>query len=207
MMGMAPRGGVSRDQRVARPPARLPERSPQNHANLFSRTKMCKFNAANRCLRGKDCPYAHSVDQLIPLPDLACTKMCRTYLNGGKCVDEACMFAHSKSDVRAPYRHWQRLRMSVAKQVPPGTWDVAAGKMQSRPATFHDDQTLTTTEASAVDGLLVASIMEDEANRLIVKNTFLCVLDEKEQSPSARVRARTAKARFHRGGDAAYSVA
>lgn len=78
-------------------PAKAPAEVQQN---LFHRTKMCKFFIMNACTRGDQCQYAHNKEQLIPLPDLSCTKLCPELINTGECSDPRCTFAHSRSELR-----------------------------------------------------------------------------------------------------------
>jgi len=62
---------------------------------------MCKFHILGACTRGEACAYAHSKEQLGPLPDLFRTKICRKLINTGCCNDPECRFAHSRTELRA----------------------------------------------------------------------------------------------------------
>jgi len=67
----------------------------------FSKTKLCKFNIIGMCAKGVQCPFAHSKDELKPLPDLTCTKLCKTLIDSGECTDRSCKFAHTKEELRS----------------------------------------------------------------------------------------------------------
>jgi len=67
----------------------------------FSKTKMCKFEIIGMCAKGAQCPFAHSKDDLRPLPDLTCTKLCKTLIHTGSCTNTKCKYAHSKEELRA----------------------------------------------------------------------------------------------------------
>eukprot|EP00448_Togula_jolla_P000331 CAMPEP_0170612688 /NCGR_PEP_ID=MMETSP0224-20130122/23860_1 /TAXON_ID=285029 /ORGANISM="Togula jolla, Strain CCCM 725" /LENGTH=202 /DNA_ID=CAMNT_0010938215 /DNA_START=45 /DNA_END=653 /DNA_ORIENTATION=+ len=170
--------------------------SAQRHVSLFHRTKMCNFNALGRCLRGKVCRYAHSVDELNPYPNLACTKMCQTLLQDGVCNDEECMFAHSRGDLRDPYRPAavQKLQVRAGNKLD----HVVAVKLQQRPDVQHKGDQEKAHRKPPDISEFVAALVNSGAFRVSVKNTFLCIADE--DAPSARTRARTAHPRLrHRG--------
>jgi len=69
----------------------------------MTKTKMCKFNNGVPCSRGQACVFAHSFEELRPLPDLRLTKMCRTFKSHGFCEQaDRCSFAHSEEELRRP---------------------------------------------------------------------------------------------------------
>eukprot|EP00927_Polykrikos_kofoidii_P041856 TRINITY_DN3571_c0_g1_i1.p1 TRINITY_DN3571_c0_g1~~TRINITY_DN3571_c0_g1_i1.p1 ORF type:complete len:443 (+),score=71.18 TRINITY_DN3571_c0_g1_i1:54-1331(+) len=69
--------------------------------DVFSRTKMCKFNLRGACTKGKDCSFAHGKDELKERPDFYCTKICTAYFRTGTCeAEDKCKFAHSKDSLR-----------------------------------------------------------------------------------------------------------
>mmetsp|Transcript_66423 Transcript_66423/g.130961 ORF Transcript_66423/g.130961 Transcript_66423/m.130961 type:complete len:448 (-) Transcript_66423:150-1493(-) len=72
----------------------------ERNKNKFYRTKMCVFSSAGTCRRSGICSFAHTIDQLRPLPKLLKTKMCRARESGG-CRDPSCKFAHNLSELRA----------------------------------------------------------------------------------------------------------
>mmetsp|Transcript_134247 Transcript_134247/g.233288 ORF Transcript_134247/g.233288 Transcript_134247/m.233288 type:complete len:360 (+) Transcript_134247:112-1191(+) len=67
----------------------------------FNKTKMCKFDAIGRCKKGRECPFAHAVTELRPVPDLRCTKLCKALVLNGTCADPTCGYAHSKEELRS----------------------------------------------------------------------------------------------------------
>ncbi|SBT45008.1 zinc finger protein, putative [Plasmodium ovale wallikeri] len=61
----------------------------------FFKTKMCPFQKnKNYCLNESNCHYAHSVDELKPMPDLRNTKLCDYIKKKVPCRDINCKFAH-----------------------------------------------------------------------------------------------------------------
>lgn len=68
---------------------------------IFRKTKMCKFNMMGRCNRTASCMFAHDAEELQPLPDFRCTKMCPDLSETGRCdKGAACTFAHSTKELR-----------------------------------------------------------------------------------------------------------
>jgi len=66
----------------------------------FSKTKMCKFQILGVCSKSYSCPFAHDSVELNPLPDLRCTKLCKTLIQTGECNIQGCSYAHSKEELR-----------------------------------------------------------------------------------------------------------
>lgn len=64
------------------------------------KTKMCAFYNVGKCTRGSLCAFAHSVQELRPLPDLRFTRLCELTKRGDICRDVNCTFAHSLNDLR-----------------------------------------------------------------------------------------------------------
>ncbi|CRH00680.1 zinc finger protein, putative [Plasmodium relictum] len=61
----------------------------------FFKTKMCPFQKnKNYCLNESNCHYAHSVDELKPMPDLRNTKLCDYIKKKIPCRNANCKFAH-----------------------------------------------------------------------------------------------------------------
>lgn len=67
----------------------------------FSKTKMCKFSLIGMCTKGEQCPFAHDKQELKPLPDLTCTKLCKMLIQQGHCDVVNCCYAHTKDELRA----------------------------------------------------------------------------------------------------------
>lgn len=67
----------------------------------FSKTKMCKFELLGMCTKGTSCPFAHGTTELRGLPDLRCTKLCKTLIQTGVCNKKFCSFAHNKDELRS----------------------------------------------------------------------------------------------------------
>lgn len=69
----------------------------------FIRTRLCKFYSRGQCKRGKNCAFAHGVEQLQGQPDLYRTEFCFDYIKSGMCkAGRACKFAHSEGELRRP---------------------------------------------------------------------------------------------------------
>lgn len=61
----------------------------------FFKTKMCPFQKnKNYCLNESSCHYAHSIEELKPMPDLRNTKLCDFVKKKIPCRDINCTFAH-----------------------------------------------------------------------------------------------------------------
>lgn len=68
---------------------------------IFRKTKLCKFHLMGRCLRMEACCFAHSKDELQPLPMLYCTKPCAAWSQTGRCaMGDACTYAHGVDELR-----------------------------------------------------------------------------------------------------------
>jgi len=86
------RGGTSSQVRL--------QKSDGRSEDIFFKTKLCAFWQEGRCLRGRECKYAHGSGDLNEEPDLAKTALCKTMLSGGQCANPSCTFAHSKEELR-----------------------------------------------------------------------------------------------------------
>lgn len=85
------------------PPRDAPLRaraSPQGFEAMLVKTKMCKFHLIGECTKGSACTFAHSPEELQPVPDLTCTKLCPSVLNTGYCNVASCGFAHAVSEIQ-----------------------------------------------------------------------------------------------------------
>jgi len=69
-------------------------------SQIFRRTKMCTFNSMRMCNRGDRCVFAHSAEELQPLPDFSCTKLCPELLQHGSCKKPDCHYAHTAIELR-----------------------------------------------------------------------------------------------------------
>lgn len=64
-------------------------------------TRMCKFITAGRCCRGSTCNFAHSPDELKPMPDLMGTRLCAQFSATGRCrYGKVCKFAHGMGELK-----------------------------------------------------------------------------------------------------------
>jgi hypothetical protein len=61
---------------------------------------MCKFFIMGICTKGDGCRFAHEKTQLQTLPDLSCTKLCKTLIATGVCNNADCRYAHNKEQLR-----------------------------------------------------------------------------------------------------------
>lgn len=76
------------------------EERRQERTQVFEKTKMCKFHLLGNCLRGDDCHFAHTKEDLHAPPDLARTKLCKTLIETGMCNDPECTYAHDAEELR-----------------------------------------------------------------------------------------------------------
>lgn len=65
----------------------------------LSKTRMCKFNLLGTCSMGSNCGFAHSEEELKPLPDLWRTSLCPVLFQTGQCNAKNCTYAHSKDEL------------------------------------------------------------------------------------------------------------
>lgn len=70
----------------------------------FRKTKLCGNHKRNRCELGANCPFAHSQEELQPMPDLMKTKMCYNYFRR-RCNDPNCKFAHGSGQLRSVWAY------------------------------------------------------------------------------------------------------
>lgn len=73
---------------------------PGKVGEIFNKTKMCTFHLLHMCNKGSNCNFAHSQEELQPLPDLSCTKLCPELVGRGQCEDENCRYAHNRFERR-----------------------------------------------------------------------------------------------------------
>eukprot|EP00929_Paragymnodinium_shiwhaense_P119566 TRINITY_DN91469_c0_g1_i1.p1 TRINITY_DN91469_c0_g1~~TRINITY_DN91469_c0_g1_i1.p1 ORF type:complete len:533 (+),score=78.89 TRINITY_DN91469_c0_g1_i1:124-1722(+) len=76
-----------------------PQLTGQRRA-IYMKTKVCRFFEKGLCRKGRDCTYAHNMEEVRQLPDLRCTKLCPWMLAAGRCNDQNCRYAHHKSELR-----------------------------------------------------------------------------------------------------------
>lgn len=82
------------------PSPTLDARSAESRADIFAKTKMCKFNLMGSCAKGSACMFAHATTEMAPTPDLFRTKICKNLINTGFCEDKNCNYAHNKEELR-----------------------------------------------------------------------------------------------------------
>lgn len=66
----------------------------------FYKTKMCPWFFSGKCDRKEDCLFAHSEEELNPIPDLSFTSLCPSTKKTGFCNNENCSYAHSVNELR-----------------------------------------------------------------------------------------------------------
>lgn len=76
------------------------ETSSRAPRNKFAKTKMCTLFLNGHCKKRGKCNFAHSEEEMRPLPNLSKTKLCPKLLNSEICVDSDCPFAHSPEELR-----------------------------------------------------------------------------------------------------------
>ncbi|KAF8820904.1 hypothetical protein IE077_000386 [Cardiosporidium cionae] len=84
----------------------------------FFKTKVCpRLKSNGTCRRGSNCPFAHSEEELRPLPDLQKTKLCSNFILSRKCIaGDTCTFAHGEHELRIGRRTANNLPMSDLKR-------------------------------------------------------------------------------------------
>lgn len=90
----------------SRPRKTVPKPTPGQRTDgriaPFAKTKLCRFEVLGMCTKGLECPFAHGSDELKALPDLRCTKICKTLIDTGVCHEPGCTYAHNRDELRAP---------------------------------------------------------------------------------------------------------
>lgn len=107
-------------------------------ATFYQKTQMCRFKQVNRCYKGEACPFAHTTSELQPLPDLYRTRICKTLIKNGQCLNSDCRYAHSRKELRVTWHQrsdgglasMQRGGDKAAEKVSGG--DKAAKKVKPR---------------------------------------------------------------------------
>lgn len=74
----------------------------QGTRHQFLRTKLCPFLIRGNCKNEKSCSYAHSLEQLRPLPNLRQTKLCDEIKKGRICCNPCCTYAHAIYELKQP---------------------------------------------------------------------------------------------------------
>eukprot|EP00397_Hematodinium_sp_SG-2012_P019655 GEMP01020207.1.p1 GENE.GEMP01020207.1~~GEMP01020207.1.p1 ORF type:complete len:564 (+),score=115.89 GEMP01020207.1:279-1970(+) len=83
---------------------------------------MCSFFARGVCIKGNDCPHAHSDDQLRNKPALRKTRLCETFRSKGFCKHgDACSFAHGADELCATENFFKTKMCRVGMKCKLGT--------------------------------------------------------------------------------------
>jgi len=93
-----PRRGKRGERRAH--PGEAGDDGRRDRAQVFERTKMCRFHILGACARGAACHFAHDRQELNQPPDLFRTKLCKTLIHTGQCADVQCRYAHTKEELR-----------------------------------------------------------------------------------------------------------
>eukprot|EP00406_Dinophysis_acuminata_P012436 CAMPEP_0179225586 /NCGR_PEP_ID=MMETSP0797-20121207/8384_1 /TAXON_ID=47934 /ORGANISM="Dinophysis acuminata, Strain DAEP01" /LENGTH=370 /DNA_ID=CAMNT_0020932607 /DNA_START=78 /DNA_END=1187 /DNA_ORIENTATION=- len=64
------------------------------------KTKLCVHHLRGGCRQAGSCNFAHAMSELLAVPDLRSTQLCKMFI-AGACHDEHCKFAHARGDVRS----------------------------------------------------------------------------------------------------------
>merc|ERR1719161_240570 len=71
----------------------------------LSKTRMCVFHLFGTCNSGSHCYFAHSDEELKPLPDLSRTRLCQAFFQTGRCTAKNCTYAHRVDELVADSCH------------------------------------------------------------------------------------------------------
>lgn len=81
----------------------MPRKTEDPNSLNLEYTAMCTFFAAGKCLRGKDCQFAHSPSQIRAKPDLSRTSLCHDFMRKKSCKNgDQCRYAHGEKELRKP---------------------------------------------------------------------------------------------------------
>jgi len=87
-------------------------------ANL-EHTALCSFFAMGKCLRGKECKFAHDMSQIKPKPDLTRTSLCHDFMRKGSCKSgNKCKYAHGEAQLRGPKGEQTKKPLAAAQAAP-----------------------------------------------------------------------------------------
>mmetsp|Transcript_65251 Transcript_65251/g.147211 ORF Transcript_65251/g.147211 Transcript_65251/m.147211 type:complete len:396 (-) Transcript_65251:66-1253(-) len=95
-----PLAGACRTPSKSSEASRKQELGQTRTRNKFFRTKMCSFQVMGKCRKKGACSFAHTAEEMNPLPDLRRTKLCPIFTTMGVCKDSLCPFAHDKDELR-----------------------------------------------------------------------------------------------------------
>eukprot|EP00922_Rhytidocystis_sp_ex-Travisia-forbesii_P014665 GHVS01021892.1.p1 GENE.GHVS01021892.1~~GHVS01021892.1.p1 ORF type:complete len:631 (-),score=194.21 GHVS01021892.1:17-1792(-) len=84
----------------ATPSSHPPLSTPDLVRRQLYKTKQCPHHRVGQCQKGWECSFAHSADEVRPLPDLRNTRLCGALRAGSICRDHSCCFAHSRAELR-----------------------------------------------------------------------------------------------------------
>ena len=79
----------------------IPAATKQELSANLERTALCSFFSMGKCLRGKECKFAHEMSQIRPKPDLTRTSLCHDFMRKGSCKSgDKCKYAHGEVQLR-----------------------------------------------------------------------------------------------------------
>ena len=79
----------------------MPRKTEDPNSLNLEYTAMCTFFAAGKCLRGKECQFAHSPSQIRAKPDLSRTSLCHDFMRKKSCKNgDRCRYAHGEKELR-----------------------------------------------------------------------------------------------------------
>jgi len=83
----------------------------------FRKTALCVFFEGGHCEKGRDCEFAHGLDEMRKPPDLAKTSLCQKWIHGTCPHKDCCLFAHGKRELRITeaFKHHRPKNASEAK--------------------------------------------------------------------------------------------
>jgi len=82
--------------------------------DIFNRTKLCRYHVASMCFKGLLCRFAHSPEEIRPLPYLFGTQSCPLSSSGGSCRANR-DYAYSVDQLRN-FRHTGKRQLQQEQQ-------------------------------------------------------------------------------------------
>ena len=83
------------------PNANAPSKNiPLNSKFQYYKTKWCPFYFMGKCMKGKDCRFAHSKEEFVLISQLQKTKICNLYAKGICPAKQDCSYAHGAHELR-----------------------------------------------------------------------------------------------------------
>jgi hypothetical protein len=157
---------------------------------------MCYYFMHGLCNKKRSrCSFAHSEQEMRPLPDLFCTKLCPKTLEGEPCWDLDCKFAHSEEELRNEEAKLEEAKRENTKE---------QIEQSSRASLASQPPDLDFGNIAWVRHRTDPVVPSRTTPEMSVKNTFITI-PEDEAEPAQRPMRRTQSLPTLKAGDGSKS--